>query len=75
MALTGLVLATRLSLSRHRRGKQSGGADYEFHLGVIRETCNIVVGRVVTGGKMEFKHANCNDNIQMNLHSEMFLIE
>lgn len=75
MALRGLVLATRLSLSRRRRGKQSGGADYEFRLGVIRETCNIVVGLAVTGGKMEFKHANCNDNIQTNLHNEMFLLE
>lgn len=65
VALRRLVLATRLSLSRRRRSKQSGGADYEFHLGVIRETCNIVVGLAVTGGKMEFKHADRNDNIQM----------
>lgn len=26
---------------------------YDFHLGVIRETSNIVVGLAVTGGKME----------------------
>lgn len=49
---------------------------YDFHVGHIRGTCNVVVGPAVTGGETEAERVfvqtgNRNDNIQIHLQNSI----
>lgn len=49
---------------------------YDFHVGHIRGTCNVVVGPAVTGGETEaacvfVQTGNRNDNMQIHLQNSI----